>query len=208
MKLPEAIILQLQQPFMDQKETGAVTGTTEKEILFRQLFEEYYQPLTRYASSLVRNGMVAEELVQEVFCRVWERMDHHQMQQISAAYLYRAIHNESLNHLKRMKRQASYERHAVTLDHSTGMTGAPAESRALETAIRQALNGLPEQCRTIFQMSREEELKYTEIAAHLGISVKTVEAQMSKALRILRKKIAPYLPLMIFYMHCQNGLWS
>jgi len=70
----------------------------------------------------------------------------------------------------------------------------------LEHHIAEALNELPQQCRTIFQMSRFEELKYKEIAIHLGISVKTVENQMGKALKIMRVKLADFLPLVILWL--------
>jgi RNA polymerase sigma-70 factor (ECF subfamily) len=76
----------------------------------------------------------------------------------------------------------------------------------LEAKVQDALNELPEQCRTIFQMSRFEELKYREIADELGISVKTVENQMGKALKILREKLADFLPMIILFPHLLNLL--
>jgi RNA polymerase sigma-70 factor (ECF subfamily) len=71
----------------------------------------------------------------------------------------------------------------------------------LEKKIHNALNELPEQCRTIFQMSRFDELKYREIADKLGISVKTVENQMGKALKLLREKLADFLIFILFFIH-------
>jgi RNA polymerase sigma-70 factor (ECF subfamily) len=68
----------------------------------------------------------------------------------------------------------------------------------LQQKISHALNDLPPQCRIIFQMSRFRDMKYQEIASELGISVKTVEAQMGKALKVLRKKLADYLPILLF----------
>jgi RNA polymerase sigma-70 factor (ECF subfamily) len=71
----------------------------------------------------------------------------------------------------------------------------------LEKHLRDALNELPEQCRTIFQMSRFQELKYREIADELGLSVKTVENQMGKALKILRSRLAEFLPLLVILLN-------
>ena len=70
----------------------------------------------------------------------------------------------------------------------------------LERRLQKAINELPEQCRTIFQMSRFEELRYLDIAHHLGISVKTVENQMGKALKLLRVKLIDYLPLLVLIL--------
>jgi RNA polymerase sigma-70 factor (ECF subfamily) len=70
----------------------------------------------------------------------------------------------------------------------------------LERRLQTAINELPEQCRTIFQMSRFEELRYQDIAHRLGISVKTVENQMGKALKLLRMRLIDYLPLLVLLL--------
>ena len=74
------------------------------------------------------------------------------------------------------------------------------ELRELEDRISEAIKELPQQCRTIFQMSRFEELKYKEIADQLGLSIKTVENQMGKALKIMRTKLADFLPLILLWL--------
>jgi RNA polymerase sigma-70 factor (ECF subfamily) len=111
------------------------------------------------------------------------------------AYLYKSVYHESLNYLKHRKVRMAYTMHAARQKNEVENTSSRVQLAELQERIDAALKDLPEQCRTIFQMSRFEELKYQEIADRLGLSVKTVENQMGKALRILRLKLADYLPL-------------
>ena len=112
------------------------------------------------------------------------------------AYLYRAVYNESLNYLKHEKVKMAYQSHANHSMDKHESAEDQANVKQLEQRIQTAMNELPEQCRTIFQLSRFEELKYREIADRLGISVKTVENQMGKALKVLRTKLVEYLPVL------------
>jgi RNA polymerase sigma-70 factor (ECF subfamily) len=112
------------------------------------------------------------------------------------------VHNDSLNYISHLKTRGKYSDY---LTHSGEGKAADAAHRAELNELAQhlsvALNELPEQCRTIFQMSRFEELKYKEIADKLGISIKTVENQMGKALRLLRLKLSDFLPLLLWLLH-------
>ena len=113
--------------------------------------------------------------------------------------MYRAVYNESLNYLKHQKVQSNYQQyfnHAMKNENDAA--GKKLSLKELEGKLHTALNDLPEQCRTIFQLSRFEELRYREIAERLGISVKTVENQMGKALKILRTKLVEFLPFTVF----------
>jgi RNA polymerase sigma-70 factor (ECF subfamily) len=138
-------------------------------------------------------------MVQQVFFKLWERNATIAVKGSLAAYLYRAVHNESLNHIKHIKVREKHQMHVVHSSREPFEAGhRGAQVREMESRIRQALTELPEQCRTIFQMSRFEELRYREIAERLQISVKTVEHQMGKALRIMREKLADFLVLVLF----------
>jgi len=169
--------------------------------LFEKVFKCYFKSLHLYACTIVKNETVAEEMVQNVFYKLWEKKEQIPDTQSVAAYLYRAVHNESLNYLKHAKVKAAYHAYAVSnaIDHDAA---DPAAIKELEQKIEAALQELPEQCRTIFQLSRFEDMKYREIADTLGISVKTVESQMGKALKILRMKLVEFLPaiLMLLYV--------
>jgi RNA polymerase sigma-70 factor, ECF subfamily len=170
---------------------------TDFETAFEQLFKAHFRVLHRYAYSIVKEEGTAEEMVQNVFCRLWEKREQIIFSQSAKAYLYRSVHNESLNYLKHQKVKANYQNHALRNNEQTENAATKAEHSELQWHLNKAMNELPEQCRTIFQMSRFEELKYREIADELGLSVKTIENQMGKALRILRNKLVDFLPALI-----------
>ncbi len=168
------------------------------ERAFEQLFKRHFKDLHSYACSMVRDEAVAEGIVQNVFLKLWERSERLNEQQATAPYLYRSVHNESLNHLKHKKVRQAYDAYALKQQvYEKSSATSKIQLSELQQKISVALNDLPQQCRTIFQMSRFREMKYQEIADELGISVKTVEAQMGKALKVMRIKLADYLPMLI-----------
>jgi RNA polymerase sigma-70 factor, ECF subfamily len=169
---------------------------------FEQVFKTHYKNLHAYVCTMLKEEMYAEEIVQQVFFKLWERAENIVITGSVAAYLYRAVHNESLNHLKHQKVKASHQLHvAYSMKDAAEAAPKTLQAKELEKKIQAALHELPEQCRTIFQMSRFEELKYREIAGRLSLSVKTVENQMGKALKILREQLAEYLPLLFLFLN-------
>ncbi len=116
------------------------------------------------------------------------------------SYLYRAVRNAALNRLKHEKVKANHVAFVTSRNENFVSPADELEETELHFRIQRALKKLPEQCRVVFEMSRFEELKYTEIAERLGISVKTVENQMGKALRIMREQLNDYLPLIAMLM--------
>ena len=190
-----------QKPRMEIAEAKHYTALEVGEEAFEELFKSHFKRLFAYAITILKNDAVAEEVVQNVFFKMWEKKGMVEIQTSVTAYLYRAVYNESLNYIKHQKVKASYQAHAATFGESSD---THATSRVQLSELQQkldiALKELPEQCRTIFQMSRFEELKYHEIATRLGISVKTVENQMGKALKLLRIKLADYLPFLLILL--------
>jgi RNA polymerase sigma-70 factor (ECF subfamily) len=168
------------------------------EATFERVYKQYLRPLHVYAISMLRDEDVAKGMVQNVFLKLWERRDRLSLSGSLQAYLYGAVYNECLNNIRHQKVKVNHQQYAVYTmnDNDTGGTGM--ELLDLKEKLQQALNELPEKCRTVFQLSRFEELKYQEIADRLSISIKTVEAQMGKALKILRLKLVDYLPLIIW----------
>ncbi len=166
---------------------------------FEHVYTTYFTGLHRYVNSMINDEMESEEIVQNVFIKLWERKDTLDIQLSLKAYLYKSVYNESLNWLKHQKVKQAYESHSLYVMKQKSAPEAHEElaSKTLQQKIREALLDLPEQCRTIFQLSRFEELKYREIAHQLNLSEKTVENQMGKALRILRLKLGDYLPTFI-----------
>ena len=165
------------------------------EQAFDKLFTDWYGKLHAYACSVLRDDAMAEEAVQSVFCRIWEKRDQLQVRSSLKAYLYGSVYHECmswLRHEKHIKAHRSYVLRSG--DHSAAENASgKAELGELEIRLKQALDELPDQCRAIFQLSRFGGLKYREIAEQLDLSVKTVEAQVSKALKELRSKLADFL---------------
>ncbi|RYG04721.1 MAG: RNA polymerase sigma-70 factor [Chitinophagaceae bacterium] len=184
---------------MEVQDTGRLYVPDAKgELAFEQVFRSNFKGLHAYAFTILRDDVMAEEIVQNVFCRLWEKKEQVDIRTSLVAYLYRSVYHESLNYLKHLKVRAAYGNYVQM--HSKNQTDR-AEKKLLMGELEQKLNvaltELPEQCRTIFQMSRFEELKYQEIADRLGLSVKTVENQMGKALKLLRLKLVDFLPAAI-----------
>lgn len=172
------------------------------ESAFEQVFKTYYKKLHAYVCTMLKDEAFAEEIVQQVFFKLWERADTITIGGSVAAYLYRAVHNESLNYIKHQKVKAAHQLHvAYSMKNHTEPAPKTLQAKELEQKIQSVLNELPEQCRTVFQMSRYEEMKYREIAETLRISIKTVENQVSKALKILRDRLTEYLPLLFIFLN-------
>ncbi|HRW99051.1 MAG TPA: RNA polymerase sigma-70 factor [Cyclobacteriaceae bacterium] len=164
---------------------------------FEKLFRELFAPLCGFSMKYVHDLDEAKNLVHEAFIALWEKYETLPMDTNFRSYLYTAVRNKSLNYLRDRKLHLSV---SAVENHATDTASGKLMSDELEREIALAINSLPERCRVIFEMSRFEELKYAEIADKLGISIKTVEAQMSKALSILRKHLADFLSLLFFLL--------
>lgn len=168
---------------------------------FDTLYLDNFQALHRYAFTILNDSELAEEMVHQVFLKILERKDPLNVHTSLKAYLFRSVNNECLNYIKHQKVKQTYQLYATNeMDNFPETPSSKLSYKELELQLKRAINDLPEQCRTIFQLSRFEELKYAQIADQLGISIKTVEAQMSKALKRLRVELADYLPLIILML--------
>jgi RNA polymerase sigma-70 factor (ECF subfamily) len=178
--------------------TSNISVNIYNDSAFEQLFKTYYKALHAYANMILKDIEAAEEIVQNMFLKFWEKRELLNAQTSIKAYLYKCVYNDSLNYLKHEKVKTKYRDFTEkTMDTLTEAASSKVELSELQLKLNAALNDLPEQCRTIFQMSRFEELKYREIAEQLGLSIKTVENQMSKALKILRVKLSDFLILIL-----------
>ena len=162
---------------------------------FDAIFREHYPPLVGLAEGMLRSRAVAEEIVQDVMLELWRRRETLAVEESLRAYLFRATRNRALNHLRHSRVERRGEPHVVgeTTTHRPTAPAALVEEE-IDVALRTAIGDLPDRCREVFELSRVHGLRYAEIAGALGMSVKTVEAQMGKALRILRERLAPWLP--------------
>jgi RNA polymerase sigma-70 factor (ECF subfamily) len=166
--------------------------------LFNQLFEDYYVNLCRFAYTYVKDTATSEEIVQNLFVSIWENRNNLNIQISVRAFLYTSVKNKALNYLRNEKTRKGHENEfaheqALKVEQMIDLC----EHEELQQLIKEAIEDLPTQCRTIFEMSRLQNLTYNEIASQLNISPKTVEAQMSIALKKLRSKLSPFLSILL-----------
>ena len=161
---------------------------------FDTIFRTWYGPLVGTAERMLRDRAVAEELVQDVMLELWRRRETLAADGSAQAYLFQATRNRVLNHLRHLRIEQRSEPEIRGESSSSPRADSALVHEELDVAVQKAVQALPDRCREVFELSRVHGLKYAEIAKTLGISVKTVEAQMGKALRTLRERLAPWLP--------------
>lgn len=165
-----------------------------KESAFDELFRLHFKNLTYFSMKIVKSRELAEEVVQDLFVTFWEKRNQFDLKISIKAYLYRAVYNNSVHVARRNNKHDSSE---LTLDNElTEDFDNILEKNELETRIFGLIEQLPEKCKEIFKLSRFEELKYKQIAEQLKISIKTVETQMSRALKFLKENMSDYLKLL------------
>jgi RNA polymerase sigma-70 factor (ECF subfamily) len=158
---------------------------------FESLFRSSYISLTKYAGTMIRDLDTAEEIVQDLFFRLWRDKEKFYVESSLNGYLFRAVHNRCLHIIEHNK---VVERHVhqrnAELAKSPENPHEVLQYKELQLKIARILEKLPERCGKIFCMNRFEGLKYSEIADKLSVSIKTVEANMGKALKEFRKELA------------------
>lgn len=185
----------MQNEYTDQDLKALFQKDAEQAI--ELLFRLYYKKVCQAVYKIIPKEETTEDLAQEVFYELWRKKDYLKVHTSYAAYLRRAAVNKALNYLRDQK---------IKLDDSTTMgqlkVQAPLSDEKLEAAelqsvIDQAVDQLPERCRLVFVLSRFEQMSHKEIADQLDISPKTVENQITKALKILRRTLGPYLSVWV-----------
>ena len=183
---------------MGKKQTGA-TNTLDK-AAFEEIFRSYFTPLCSFAQKFVQDIDEAKDIVHNVFVNLWNRRDEVDMETSLKSYLFQGVHNRSLNYIRDTKKLVQFDAPqneaelGLYLDAKDHLESSEAERR-----INQALDNLPDKCKEIFLMNRFDGLKYQEIAEKLNISVKTVETQMSRALKTLRERLSDMIAVLVFF---------
>lgn len=156
------------------------------EDAFKKIFDMYFVPLCRFANLYVPHPQEAEDIVMDLFVHIWEYRERFTIQLSIKAYLFQSVRNRMLNHLRNKPERISIEQ----------LSGEPAvlfettlEMDELYHLVVDAVDSLPDKCREVFLLSREQQLTNKEIAEELGITIKTVEAQITKALRNIKKQL-------------------
>ncbi len=162
------------------------------ERAFQVLFRKYYQAMCHFANQFVTNHEMAEEIVQEMFVKLWEKRAILNIETSVKHYLFRSVRNHCLNQIQHEKIKKQY---ASKVLESASQEINPDDyflEVGLVKKIEQSIDSLPPKRREIFRLSREQGMKYKEIAEALDISVKTVEAQMGLALKHLREELKDF----------------
>lgn len=178
---------------IDERELLARLRTGDTSA-FDAIFRAHYALLVRVGESMLRERATAEEIAQDVMLELWRRREQLDVTDSVRGYVLQATRNRALNHLRHRAIERRSEPQLIESAARAPLADAATRESELEAAIRAAIAELPDRCRTVFELSRGEGLKYAEIATRLGISVKTVEVQMGKALRLLRERLKPWLP--------------
>lgn len=166
--------------------------------VFEELYREYYSTLCFYCLRFVGKPEEAEEIVQGLFLKIWIKRNELTINTSVKSYLYRSIQNYAINHLNQQKNRGRFKADDFPDAVEPNINGLEMlEEKELDVRIKKVIANLPERRRMIFELSRFGDLKYQQIADQLEISVKTVEAQMAKALQTLRESLKDYLPLVI-----------
>jgi RNA polymerase sigma-70 factor (ECF subfamily) len=177
------------------------------EEAFEFIFLNYYNKLCIYANFLLKNKETAKEVVQDVFLKMWETRHKLIITVSLRAYLYKAVHNKSINYINNLCAQKKHLKNltdelymqSIISPLSNNYPVANLISKELEEEIEKALNALPEKCRIIFELCRFEDLSYLDVAKKMNISVNTVKTQMKRAFEKLREALKEYLPVLILF---------
>lgn len=173
---------------------------------FEKLFDSYYSMLCLVAYDMVKSKHLAEEIVDDVFFNLWQKRNSIEINKSIRAYLVRSVKNRSINWLEQTKTERLVMANAYDVslfDEILWDNEYPLGNlleRELQKKINEAVLSLPEHCRQIFLLNRNEDLTYEEIAEKLSISVNTVKTQMKIALAKLREALKDYLPLLLLWL--------
>lgn len=155
---------------------------------FEEIFNKYYDPLKSWSNYILGSHQLAEEAVLDVFFKLWNNRKKVEINTSLKSYLFTSVKNQSVDYLRRDIQKQTTEQ-SVDIKGEFNQPDDIMELMELKTRIDNAVDELPDQCRKIFRMSRDEGMKYKEIAESLSISVKTVETQIGRALIKLKRII-------------------
>ena len=171
---------------------------------FDTLFKKYYTALCRFSNTIILSEELAEEAVQDVFVRLWEKRKSINISEKAKSYLYKSVYNQCIWLIKKQKTKQLHE-DQYAFEAPKDFSEQDTENwEAFRPFIQVAVNNLPDKCRHIFMMKRYEGLTNQEISDYLGISIKTVEKQMTVAIQKLRTELKPYIKNIIILIFIEN----
>ena len=166
---------------------------------FAEIYDRYWELLFRHARRMVKDDNLAQDIVQDVFISLWDKIGQMDLRLSVSSYLYASVRNKILNLIERDKVRNNYlESMTAFISHGENITDHRVRERMLKEKIEQEVSLLPAKMKQVFEMSRKDNMSHKEIAETLSISDKTVKKQMSNAIKILRLRLGSLLSL-IFY---------
>ena len=169
----------------------------DDEVAFRYLFEHYYPSLCLFAKRFIDDRETREDIVQEVFFRLWDKRKQITVMSSAQNYLLTSVRNLCLNYLRRQETQQSFEK--SLFDQPEDEEGDRLiQLRELEELLAQTLALMPPEYRLAFELNRMEGKSLDEVAQQMGVSIRTVERYRDKALALLHTELKDYLPLFLF----------
>lgn len=179
----------------------------ESEEAFKDLFFDFFGPLCLFAGRYIEDKATCEDVVQEVFFQIWEHRKQLKIQQSARNYLITSVRNACIDYLRANQMKLQYtqafdinesiiNKHAINEEASSVLAISE-----LKEQLDKSLAKLPEAVRQAFELNRFEDLTYNEIAVQMNVSVKTVEAYISKALKLLRIELKDFLPFISLFLY-------
>jgi len=183
---------------------NTIKNLDEKEL--EKLFELYFTALCYFSKKITSDIDASKDIVHDVFINLWTKRDEIDLKKSVKSYLFTSVYNKSLNYLRDNKKfSKNVELSDLNIASDNTKYDELIDNSLLNNKINNAINKLPKKCRRVFYLSRFDNLKYNEIANKLNISVKTVEAQISKALKILKFELKDYVKLIILLLIMYKG---
>ena len=186
---------------MKSSGTSRIVSNDSDLKVYHQLFYKYHGRLVLYANKFLNDIELSKDVVQDVFYQLWKNPELLLNDYSIKSYLFTAVRNGALNNLRHLKVVYNAEKNKGAdifgMDYSTFSEDDDPLSNLLELEliekVEDIIQNLPDKCREVFKLSRQEQLKNKEIAEKLGVSIKMVEKQMTKALKVIRKELAEYI---------------
>jgi RNA polymerase sigma-70 factor (ECF subfamily) len=166
--------------------------------VFEEIFNTWYDPLVRYCMQRLYSQEDAEEIVQDIFIKLWVRRAELNYSPSIKSYLYRTALNKIINFKEHQEVRNTHRTHVLAASNSVSSESGSISTKEIQWLAAEAVNSMPKKRKMVYELSRRDGLSYAEIAEKMGVSVKTVEAHLTAALVQLRTHLKDYLPALAF----------
>lgn len=181
----------------DQLIRGLKAGN---KLVFEEIFNTWYDPLVRYCMQRLYSQEDAEEIVQDIFIKLWVRREELNYSPSLKSYLYRTALNRIINFKEHQEVRNAHRTHVLSASNYASGESNSINTKEIQWLAAEAVNSMPKKRKMVYELSRRDGLSYTEIAEKMGVSVKTVEAHLTAALVQMRTHLKDYLPAAVILL--------